>query len=212
MKIFDRQRLITGPALLDYQSPAVPLLSFCKAIIDPLLAVFFIIGFLPLWLLIALLIKLDSSGPIIFSHQRTGKNGKKFRLYKFRTMHANVQPQAESPLSKNDSRITRFGKILRKTSLDEAPQFLNVLKGEMSVVGPRPEMPFIVDQYQDWQRKRLEVKPGITGLWQVLGRKDIPLKDNLEYDFYYLQHRSLILELVILLKTVIIVITGKGAY
>lgn len=212
MKIFDRQRLITGPALLNYQIKKTPVLDFVKRVMDPVIAIFFIVGFLPLWIIIALSIKLDSKGPIIFSHQRVGKNGQKFRLYKFRTMYSQVEPQAMSPLQKDDPRITKFGRILRRTGLDEAPQFCNVLKGEMSIIGPRPEMPFIVEHYQDWQKRRLEVKPGITGLWQVLASKNIPLKDNLDYDFYYLQHRSMFLELVILAKTVIIVVTGKGAY
>lgn len=189
-----------------------PFLNLWKSIFDPIMAILFIVLFMPVWIVIAILIKIDSPGSIIFQHERVGKNGKKFILYKFRTMWQEVNPQEGSPHSPNDKRITKFGRILRKTSLDEAPQFINVLKGEMSVVGPRPEMPFIVDKYENWQKRRLEVKPGITGLWQVLGRKDIPLKDNLEYDFYYLQNRSVILELAILVQTVIIVISGKGAY
>lgn len=212
MKIFDRKQMVTGPELLNLKIKDGVFFKLFKNIIDPSLVFIFIIVFLPLWLLIAVLIKLDSAGPVIFSHERVGKNGKKFLLYKFRTMHAGVEPQAESPHQSDDKRITRFGRWLRKTGLDEAPQFLNVLKGEMSMVGPRPEMPFIVETYRDWEKVRLKVEPGITGLWQVLRRKDVPLKDNLEYDFYYLQHRSVILELVILFKTVIIIIRGKGAY
>lgn len=204
--------MINGPALLNFQVENNIALKVFKQVFDPLLAVFFIVGFLPLWVIIAICIKLDSRGPIIFLHERIGKDGKKFLLYKFRTMRADVSPQAESPVTVSDARITKFGRLLRKTSLDEAPQFLNVLQGEMSIVGPRPEMPFIVENYKNWERKRLDVKPGITGLWQVLGRKDMPLIDNLEYDFYYLQHRSVMLDLAILAKTVIIVITGKGAY
>jgi len=186
--------------------------DYTKRLIDLVLGLFGLVFFMPLWLLIILAIKADSKGPAIFIHERVGRNGKKFRLYKFRTMRADANREAPAPLSINDKRITRFGKLLRKTSLDEAPQFINVLKGEMSVVGPRPEMPFIVENYEIWQRKRLEVKPGITGLWQVLGRKDIPLKDNLEYDFYYIKNRSLLLDIVILIRTVGIVLTGKGAY
>jgi len=92
------------------------------------------------------------------------------------------------------------------------PQFWNVLKGEMSIVGPRPEMPFIVKKYTEWQKRRLDVKPGITGLWQILGRKDLPLHENIEYDFYYIKNRSLFLDLVIILKTFTVILTGKGAY
>ena len=111
-----------------------------------------------------------------------------------------------------DPRVTPIGAILRKTSLDELPQLWNVIRGEMSMVGPRPEMPFIVEHYEAWQRQRLTVKPGITGLWQILGRKDLPLHANLEYDFYYIQNQSLLFDLTILLKTIPVVIFGKGAY
>jgi len=96
--------------------------------------------------------------------------------------------------------------------LDEFPQFLNILKGEVSLVGPRPEMPFIVDQYKDWERQRLKVKPGLTGLWQIMGRKELPLHESLEYDFYYIKNQSLLLDLTILIKTIPIIIWGKGAY
>lgn len=183
-----------------------------KAVFDYLIALIAAVLLLPLWLIIGLIIKLDSEGGIIFKHKRVGKDGKKFYLYKFRTMHENTNPQAEAPLSIKDERITRFGRFLRRTSLDEAPQFINILRGEMALIGPRPEMPFIAEQYNDWQSERLKVKPGITGLWQVLGRKDIPLNDNLEYDFYYIKNRSFLLDVVILIKTVGIVIRGKGAY
>lgn len=212
MKIFDRQQLVKGPEIINLKVKGGAFFNCFKSVVDPVLSLFFIVGFLPLWVLIAIFIKLDSAGPIIFSHERVGKDGKKFLLYKFRTMHVDVDPQEESPHSADDKRISRFGRWLRKTSLDEAPQFFNVLKGEMSVVGPRPEMPFIVKNYQDWERVRLRGKPGITGLWQVMRSKDVPLKDDMAYDFYYLQHRSIILDLVILLKTVIIVLKGKGAY
>ena len=102
--------------------------------------------------------------------------------------------------------------MVRRTSLDELPQLLNVLRGEMSLVGPRPEMPFIVSQYNDWQRIRLSIKPGLTGLWQILGRKDLYLHENLEYDFFYIKNQSLLLDLIILLKTIPAVLKGKGAY
>jgi lipopolysaccharide/colanic/teichoic acid biosynthesis glycosyltransferase len=101
---------------------------------------------------------------------------------------------------------------LRKTSLDELPQLLNVLVGHMSMVGPRPEMPFLVEQYEEWQRRRLDVKPGVTGLWQVVGRKNLPLSRNMEYDFYYIMNQSLFLDLVILVKTVPAVVFGRGAF
>ena len=112
----------------------------------------------------------------------------------------------------DDERVTKYGRWLRGTSIDEVPQLFNVLKGEMSLVGPRPEMPFIVEAYDDWQRRRLSVKPGITGLWQILGRKDLPMHANLQYDFYYIRNRSLSLDVSILLRTVGAVLSRRGAF
>ncbi|RMF18389.1 MAG: sugar transferase [Candidatus Dadabacteria bacterium] len=161
---------------------------------------------------IALAIKLDSPGPVFFVQDRVGRHGRIFRMWKYRTMRTDSPAYAVAPHEDSDPRITRVGRLLRKTSLDELPQVINVLRGEMSIVGPRPEMPFIVEQYNAWQRKRLDVLPGITGLWQILGRKDLPLHENLEYDFYYIKNRSLLLDLVIVLRTVTAVLSGKGAY
>lgn len=180
--------------------------------LDLVLAAIALVVFLPFWLLIAMTIRLESSGPAIFTQTRIGKRGVPFTLYKFRTMRQEVKPDAPAPRHASDPRVTRVGRWLRKTSLDEVPQFWNVLLGTMSLVGPRPEMPFIVETYKDWQRRRLDVKPGLTGLWQVLGRKDLPLHDNIEYDFYYIKNQSLLLDFVILLKTVAAVFRGKGAY
>src|SRR3989338_2199847 len=118
----------------------------------------------------------------------------------------------QSPRDSGDSRITKAGRALRKYSIDEFPQFWNVLKGDMSVVGPRPEMPFVAERYNEWQKIRLTVKPGITGAWQILGRKDIPLEENLEYDIYYVFHQSLFLDLAIILKTVPHLLFPRGAY
>jgi lipopolysaccharide/colanic/teichoic acid biosynthesis glycosyltransferase len=117
-----------------------------------------------------------------------------------------------APQEVNDPRITKIGRLLRRFSLDELPQLWNILKGDMSLVGPRPEMEFIVRGYEPWQRLRLRAKPGLTGLWQILGRKDIPLHENLEYDFYYVANRNLILDTSILLKTLPAVLFGRGAY
>ena len=108
--------------------------------------------------------------------------------------------------------FTKYGQWLRATSIDELPQLVNVLKGEMSLVGPRPEMPFIAESYDEWQKRRLSVKPGITGMWQILGRKDLPMHENLQYDFYYIRNRSLGLDLSILLRTVGAVVSRKGAF
>lgn len=185
---------------------------FIKRLIDIVLSVFGLILLLPFWVIIVVLIWIDSKGSAHFVHTRIGKNGREFKLYKFRTMKNSVDAYETAPVKADDKRITRVGKFLRKTSLDELPQLINVIKGEMSLVGPRPEMPFIVKKYSKWQRKRLQVKPGLTGLWQILGRKDLPLHENIEYDFYYIQNQSLLLDIVILIKTIWAVIGGKGAF
>ncbi len=186
--------------------------AFLKRSMDILIAGVLIILLIPFWIIVPLLIRLDSKGGIFFVHERIGLNGKPFRIYKFRTMHTTTNPYAYSPGKADDTRITRIGRFLRQTSLDELPNLLNVLKGNMSIVGPRPEMPFIVENYEEWQKKRLTVKPGITGLWQILGRKDIPLQENLEYDFYYIKNRSFLLDIIIVLKTIPAILSRKGAY
>jgi len=170
----------------------------------------------PLGLLIAVLIRLDSPGPIILKQDRIGENGRPFLMYKFRTMvkGADQMVEDDAPFRKepDDPRITRVGRVLRRLSLDEAPQLLNVLKGEMSLVGPRPELPFLVDRYRRWQRKRFSVPPGITGWWQVNARSDQPMHLHTEDDLYYIQNYSLLLDLQILWKTIWVVLRGKGAY
>ncbi|MCX6751887.1 MAG: sugar transferase [Candidatus Nomurabacteria bacterium] len=183
-----------------------------KRVVDVVFGFLFLVLFsLPI-LLICLIIKVSSPGPVFLKQERVGYKGKRFFMYKFRTMDVNTPLYEKSPTDKKDKRITPFGRILRKTSMDELPQFFNVLKGEMSIVGPRPEMPFLVENYKPWQMKRLEAKPGITGLWQILGRKDIVLADNLEYDFYYINNQSILFDFIILAKTVPVVFLGKGAY
>jgi lipopolysaccharide/colanic/teichoic acid biosynthesis glycosyltransferase len=166
----------------------------------------------PLMLWCARRIRDESSGPALFVQNRVGRDGRVFRMYKFRTMFADADPYALAPQDKRDARITPFGRWLRATSIDELPQILNVSRGEMSWVGPRPEMPFIADTYDEWQRRRLTVKPGITGLWQILGRKDLPLHENLQYDFYYIRNRSLALDLSIIIRTIGAVFARRGAF
>lgn len=183
-----------------------------KWIIAMLFSIVILVGFAPVWLIIMLLIEMESPGPAIFKQERIGLDGKKFNLYKFRTMKNGTGEQEYAPTSLEDERITKIGKFLRRTSLDEIPQFFNVLKGDMTFIGPRPEMSFIVDKYNEKQKMRLFTKPGITGLWQVMGRKDVPLHENVEYDLFYIINQSLTLDLIILLKTVTVVVTGKGAY
>lgn len=178
----------------------------------------------PLMAVISVLIKLESSGPVIFRQQRVGESGRLFWMYKFRTMVADAA-EHQGDLMRRDSqgnvifekrpddpRVTRLGRVLRHYSIDELPQFVNVLKGEMSLVGPRPELPVIVDNYQPWQRKRFAVPPGMTGWWQVRGRSQQPMNMRTEDDLYYIQNYSLLLDLHILWKTVGAVISGRGAY
>ncbi len=183
-----------------------------KRILDLVLAFALGLVSLPLAAVVAVAIRLDSPGPVLFRQTRIGKDGKPFTMLKFRTMYADADPFQPAPRDQFDPRITRVGRFLRRTSLDELPQIYNVLAGTMSFVGPRPEMPFIVARYEGWQTQRLTVKPGITGLWQVMGRKDLPLEENLEYDFYYIRNQSLLLDITILLKTIPTVFMGKGAY
>jgi exopolysaccharide biosynthesis polyprenyl glycosylphosphotransferase len=183
-----------------------------KNSVEYFLAILMFLISLPFWILICAAIRFTSKGSALFRQERVGKDGKIFRIFKFRTMYRDVPNYQEAPRVRNDPRITKIGRLLRRTSLDELPQLLNVLKGEMSLVGPRPEMPFIVSQYNEWQRIRLSIKPGLTGLWQILGRKDLYLHENLEYDFFYIKNQSILLDLIILLKTIPAVVKGKGAY
>jgi exopolysaccharide biosynthesis polyprenyl glycosylphosphotransferase len=162
----------------------------------------------PLFLLLAMLIKLDSKGPTLFRQERVGLNGRRFRMFKFRTMYSDTPSYAFSPKQPDDERITSLGRFLRRTSLDELPQLLNVLLGNMSLVGPRPEMPFIVETYTERQSQRLQVKPGITGLWQLSGDRNYLIHENIEYDLYYIQHRNFFMDLAILLHTTIFAMRG----
>ncbi len=176
----------------------------------------------PLWLLIMILIKMDSSGHVFFSQIRAGVGGKPFKMFKFRTMYQDAEAQLsklinldqlEEPVFKikNDPRITRVGQFLRRTSLDEIPQFWNVLIGDMSVVGPRPEETQLVDKYNIWQKRRLKIKPGITGMQQIMCRGTTSLVDRVKYDIFYLRKHSLLLDIWIVLKTIPVVLSGKGA-
>lgn len=161
------------------------------------------------YLPIAVAIKLDSPGPVIFTQARVGKDERIFRVSKFRTMQWSAVQHGAKP-SLDDDRVTRVGRWLRRTSLDELPQFLNVWRGEMSLVGPRPEQLPFADKYQPWQRRRFAVKPGMTGWWQVHGRKQ-PMYDHVDEDIYYVEHCSLRLDLIILWRTLRAVLSGEGA-
>jgi len=207
---------LTGPAdlpVLEMRPRAFgPVQQALKRACDMLGACILLVLLAPLMLIIALLIRLQTRESALFCQRRVGYKGREFTMYKFRTMRSDTDPYAPAPCTPQDARITPIGRWLRRYSLDELPQLFNVLKGDMSLVGPRPEMPFLVAQYEPWQRRRLEAMPGLTGLWQILGRKDLPLRENLEYDFYYIRNQSLLLDLSILLRTIPVVLSGKGAY
>jgi lipopolysaccharide/colanic/teichoic acid biosynthesis glycosyltransferase len=174
-------------------------------------------------LLIALSIKLDSPGPAFYRRRVMGINGRQFNAYKFRTMHMNGDeilaqyPALQKELAqnhklKNDPRITRVGQLLRKASLDELPQLLNVLKREMSLVGPRMIAPTEMKEYNDWGLNLLTVLPGITGLWQVSGRSDISYNERVQLDMYYIRNWNIWLDMQLLLQTIPAILRGRGAY
>jgi exopolysaccharide biosynthesis polyprenyl glycosylphosphotransferase len=203
-----------------------------KHILDVLLSSLLLIALSPLFLLIILAIKMNSPGPILYRARAIGKGGKVFNMYKFRSMEMNTDNaihkeyvsklikgeigkdnQGETPLKiTDDPRVTRVGRILRKLSLDEFPQLINVLKGEMSLVGPRPCLPYEFDLYQDWCKKRTAASAGITGIWQITGRSAVSFEDMILLDLYYLYNRRISFDLNILLETIFVVLGKKGAY
>ena len=191
-----------------------------KRIMDVTIASLLLVAGTPIWLFIAGAIKWQDGGPVLFSQVRAGLHGQLFRMYKFRSMVMDAEMRLKELVDfdklsvpgfklKGDPRVTWIGKWLRRTSLDEIPQLLNVLKGEMSLIGPRPELPGLVERYNPWQRRRLKAKPGITGYQQIMARGQ-PLAAVIEYDLIYLKHQSLSLDLYILLKTVLVVLRGSG--
>jgi exopolysaccharide biosynthesis polyprenyl glycosylphosphotransferase len=220
------------PMIRLFREPLSSGARILKRTFDILLAMLAIVLLSPLWLLLALLIKLDSRGPIFYTQERVGMDGRLFLLYKFRTMVADADPElhreyqrafiagraeanvgnAQKPTYKlfADPRITRVGKLLRRTSLDEVPQLFNVLMGDMSVVGPRPPIPYEVEAYELWHRKRLDMKPGLTGLWQVSGRNRLPFEEMVRLDLFYIENWSLLLDLKIILRTGFVMIGREG--
>jgi len=182
--------------------------EFAKRIFDLVFTLLILLVLSPALFAIGLVIRWTSDGGALFVQERVGKNGKLFKMYKFRTMYANAPKYEHSPVSASDPRITRLGAFLRRTSLDELPQLLNVLRGQMSLVGPRPEMPFIVKGYTELQRQRLWVKPGITGLWQISADRARQIHENIHYDLYYIRHRSFFMDLAILLHTIAFAMHG----
>ena len=193
-----------------------------KEIFDRILSALLLIFSSPVFLLISVSIKVTSPGAAIFQQTRAGLNGRNFQMLKFRTMIKNAeamkeklegQNEMDGPVFKikDDPRVTKVGKFLRKTSLDELPQLINVVRGEMSLVGPRPPVPQEVSQYERWQRRRLSMKPGITCFWQISGRNEVTFEDWMTLDLKYIDNWSFGLDLIILIKTIPIVLTGKGA-
>lgn len=162
----------------------------------------------PLWAVLAALIRWDSKGPVFFRQNRVGLGGRTFNLYKFRTMQMCAPKYGLHPTVADDPRVTRVGRWLRRTSLDELPQLINVLKGEMSLVGPRPEMPFIVERYNARHRQRLQVIPGLTGLWQLSADRSFLIHENIQYDLYYIRHRNFFMDIAILIHTAIFAMKG----
>ena len=212
---------LAGVALIRLQDALLhPVYALVKRITDICISVAVLILASLLYPAIALVIKMTSRGPVFFFQTRAGLHGKPFTIYKFRTMVLDAEKRLETILDidglevpgfkiKNDPRVTPFGRFLRRTSLDEIPQFINVLKGDMSIVGPRPELPELVARYTPEQKRRLKAKPGITGYQQVMVR-GIPLAQGIKYDLMYLKHQSLTLDVYIILKTILVVLLGKG--
>lgn len=221
--------------LLSLAQPAIVrrkrLYALTKRVFDFIVAALLLFLLAPLMLAIALVIKATSPGPAILVQERVGKGGRVFAFYKFRSMYNNSDNTEDERYAReyingnhrvapprggvfkpaNDERITPVGRWLRKTSLDELPQLLNVLKGDMSLVGPRPSMPYEVDVYKPWHFRRLEVLPGITGLAQIRGRSSLTFREIVNIDLEYIERRSFLLDLEILLKTLPVVLSARGA-
>ncbi|HEU0167589.1 MAG TPA: sugar transferase [Chloroflexota bacterium] len=215
---------IAGIPLIGFREGAiVGVNSLMKRGLDLLAGALVLLVSLPVWLLAAIAIKIDSPGPILYSQLRVGKDGKYFSFYKFRSMRQGADEEwqrlrafneTDGPILKikNDPRLTRVGRFLRRSSIDELPQLLNVLKGDMSLVGPRPPLPIEVIQYEPWHHKRLSVKGGMTGLWQVSGRSHLNFDEMVMMDLYYIEHWSLGLDLTILWRTLPAILTGSGSF
>ena len=193
-----------------------------KRVLDILCSTVGLIVLSPILLVVSILIKLESKGPIIFSQKRVGINGKEFNMYKFRSMVINAEELKEKLAEKNemsgpmfkikdDPRITKVGKFIRKTSIDEVPQLFNVLKGEMSLVGPRPSLPNEVKEFEPWMLKRLDVKPGLTCYWQVMGRNNIDFENWMKLDVNYVSERSFWLDIKLIFKTFFVLFGDENA-
>jgi len=213
-----------GIPMLDLRASAIDdYQRLIKRAFDLFVGLFALIPALPVMALSALMIFLEDGRPVLFRQKRVGENGRLFEMLKFRTMIRNAEQlkgqverrDADGNLihkAKDDPRVTHVGRLLRRLSLDELPQLFNILAGTMSLVGPRPEMPYLVEKYQPWQRKRFAIPPGLTGWWQVSGRSDRPMHLHTEDDLYYIQNYSIWLDLQIIVRTIWVVLVGKGSY
>ena len=222
-KTLDEQQLVVQKIDECVEKSKVKTYDFVKRIIDIIISGIGLIICLPIFILIAIIIKIDSKGPVFFKHKRIGKHGKKLEIYKFRTMIDNAEEAMkyfteeqkkefkENFKLENDPRVTRVGKILRKTSLDELPQIINILKGEMSIIGPRPIVKNELEKYGKNQERFLSVAPGLTGYWAANGRSDVSYEERMALELYYVDNRSLLLDLKIFLKTIGSVLRGRGA-
>jgi len=194
-----------------------------KRIMDVLCSVLALIVLLPIFLITAIAIWIEDGGPIIYSQDRNGINGKVFRMYKFRSMCRDAEKLHKNLLNRNeidgpvfkmkcDPRVTKVGRVIRRTSIDELPQLINILKGEMSVVGPRPIVTYETERFNEYQKQRMAVKPGLTCYWQCRGRNDVSFDEWIKLDLKYIQEESFWVDIKIVLQTVRIVLSGKGAY
>lgn len=229
MEVLDRKTIITQEVMLenvkkiegtfDHKKIYIKI----KRIIDIVISFIGMIVLLPIFLIIAAVIKLDSKGPVFFVHKRIGKDGKEIGIYKFRTMVQNAEdliekftPEQQAEFKENyklqhDPRVTKVGKFLRKTSLDELPQILNILKGDLSIIGPRPVIAKELEKYGKNKEKFVSVKPGLTGFWAANGRSDTTYAERVQMELYYIDNMSLKMDIKIFFKTIIAVIKKEGA-
>lgn len=222
-KTMDEQQLVVEKIDECVSKSKIKAYDILKRFIDIIIGTIGLIVCIPIFIIIGIAIKIDSKGPVFFKHKRIGKHGKKLEIYKFRTMIENAEEAmknfteeqkkefAENFKLENDPRVTRVGKILRKTSLDELPQIINILKGEMSIIGPRPVVRSELEKYGSNQDKFLSVAPGLTGNWAANGRSDVSYEERMALELDYVNNRSLILDMKIFFKTIGSVLKGRGA-
>lgn len=222
-KTMDEQQLVVEKIDECVSKSKIKAYDILKRFIDIIISTIGLIVCIPIFIIIGIAIKIDSKGPVFFKHKRIGKHGKKLEIYKFRTMIENAEEAmknfteeqkkefAENFKLENDPRVTRVGKILRKTSLDELPQIINILKGEMSIIGPRPVVRSELEKYGSNQDKFLSVAPGLTGNWAANGRSDVSYEERMALELDYIENRNLILDMKIFFKTIGSVLKGRGA-